>query len=149
MPNTASKAYLTSIAQATRERSRTKRLPMASQFSRRNFLPAGLKADHIEIVGDTIRIHSSSNEAEASCPRCGTTSRHVHSRYQRQPADLPAHGRNVQLALLVRRFRCRALCCPTRIFAERFPPDVTRPHTRRTVRWCATSSPRSVDDERQ
>jgi len=92
------------------------------------------QADHIEIVGDTIRIHSRSTKAAAACPRCGTFSRHVHSRYQRQPADLPAHGRKVELALLVRRFRCRALSCPARIVAERFPPDVTRPHARRTSR---------------
>lgn len=36
------------------------------------------------------------------------------------------------MVLLVRRFRCRALRCPARIFAERFPPDVARPHARGT-----------------
>ncbi len=107
---------------------------MASQFSRRDFLPAGLKADQVELVGDTVRIHSRSAKATAACPRCGTASRHVHSRYRRRPADLPAHGRKVELVLLVRRFRCRALRCPAKIFAERFPPDVTRPHARRTSR---------------
>uniref|UniRef100_UPI00389A297D transposase family protein n=1 Tax=Sedimentitalea xiamensis TaxID=3050037 RepID=UPI00389A297D len=107
---------------------------MASQFSRRDFLPAGLKADQVELVGNTVRIHSRSAKAAAACPRCGTVSRHVHSRYRRRPADLPAHGRKVELVLLVRRFRCRALRCPARIFAERFPPDVTWPHARRTSR---------------
>jgi len=38
----------------------------------------------------------------------------------------------VELVLLLRRFRCRAQRCPAKIFAERFPPDVTRPHARRT-----------------
>lgn len=98
---------------------------MASLFSRRDFLPAGLKADQVEIVGDIIRIHSRSAKAAAACPRCGTVSRHVHSRYRRRAADLPAHGRKVELILLTRRFRCRALYCPAKIFAERFPPDVT------------------------
>ena len=107
---------------------------MASQFSRRGFLPAGLKAEQVEIVGNTIRIHFRSTKSAAACPRCGTVSRHVHSRYQRRPADLPAHGRKVELVLLVRRFRCRAMRCPAGIFAERFPPDVTRPHARRTSR---------------
>lgn len=107
---------------------------MASLFSRRDFLPAGLKADQVEIVGDTIRIHSRSTKSAAACPRCNTVSRHIHSRYQRQPADLPAHGRKVELVLMVRRFRCRALWCPAKIFAERFPPDVTWPHARRTSR---------------
>ena len=62
---------------------------MASLFSRRNFLPAGLKAVQVEIVGETILIHSRSTKPAAVCPHYGTVSRHVHSRYQRQPADLP------------------------------------------------------------
>ena len=107
---------------------------MASQFSRRDFLPEGLKADQVGLVGNTVRIHSRSAKASAECPRCGTVSRHIHSKYYRRPADLPAHGRKVELVLLVRRFRCRALRCPAKIFAERFPPDVTRPHSRRTSR---------------
>lgn len=111
-----------------------RRLSMASQFSRGDFLPAGLKANQVELVGNTVRIHSRSVKATAACPRCGTASRHGHSRYRRRPADLPAHGRKVELVLLVRRFRCCALRCPARISAERFPPDVTRPHARRTSR---------------
>lgn len=107
---------------------------MASWFSRRDLLPAGLKADQVELDGNTIRVHARSSDAAATCPRCGTVSRHVHSRYQRCPADLPAHGRAVELVLLVRRFRCRAKFCPARIFAERFPPAITRPHARRTSR---------------
>lgn len=107
---------------------------MASSFSRRDFLPAGLKAEQVELVGNTIRVHSRSAKSSAACPHCGTISRHVHSRYRRRPADLPAHGRAVELVLLVRRFRCRAMRCPARIFAERFPPAVTRPHARRTSR---------------
>lgn len=38
------------------------------------------------------------------------------------------------MVLLARRFRCRALCCLAKNFAERFPPDVTRPRARRTSR---------------
>ncbi|SNT42097.1 ISL3 family transposase [Tropicimonas sediminicola] len=107
---------------------------MTSWFSRQGFLPTGLKADQVELDGNTIRVHARSSVASATCPRCGTVSRHLHSKYRRRPADLPAHGRAVQLVLLVRRFRCRATHCPTRIFAERFPPSVTRPHARRTAR---------------
>ncbi|MFV0514329.1 MAG: ISL3 family transposase [Jhaorihella sp.] len=107
---------------------------MASWFSRRDFLPAGLKADQVELDGTTIRIHAHSSDAAAVCPRCGTISRHVHSKYRRRPADLPAHGRAVELILLVRRFRCRDVRCATKIFSERFPPAVTHPHMRRTAR---------------
>jgi len=99
---------------------------MALHFSRRDFLPAGLKADQIELVENTIRIRSHSAKTAAACPHCGTISRHVHSRYRRRPADLPAHGRAVELVLLVRRFRYRAMNCSAKIFAERFSPAVTR-----------------------
>lgn len=84
-----------------------------SQLLRRDMLPAGLKADQVELLENTIRIHSRSTNAAAACPRCGTVSGHVHSRYQRRPADLPAHGRKVELVLQVRRFRCRSMCCST------------------------------------
>ncbi|WP_323811298.1 transposase family protein [Yoonia sp. 67-2] len=107
---------------------------MASWFSRKDFLPAGLKAEQVELAGNTIRVQSRSAKAAAACPRCGTVSNHVHRRYRRRPADLPAHDRKVELILLVRRFRCRAMHCPTGVFAERFPPAVTRPHARRTSR---------------
>ena len=107
---------------------------MTSWFSRRGFLPRGLKADQVELDGNTIRVHARSSDATAACPRCGTVSRHLHSKYRRRPADLPAHGRAVELVLLVRRFRCRATRCTTRIFAERFPSTVTWPHARRTSR---------------
>lgn len=49
-------------------------------------------------------------------------------------ADLPAHGRVVELVLSVRRFRCRCGLCRTRIFAERFPASITRHYARRTTR---------------
>ncbi len=107
---------------------------MGSWFSRRDFLPAGLKADQVELDGNRIRVHARSLDASATCPRCGTVSRHAHSKYWRRPADLPAHGREVELVLLVRRFRCRAVSCPTKIFSERFRPDVARTHARRTSR---------------
>ena len=107
---------------------------MSSWFSRRDFLPTGLMADQVELDGNTIRVHARSSEPAAACPRCGTISHHVHSRYRRRPADVPAHGRAVELVLRVRRFRCCAPRCPAKIFAERFSPGVTQPHMRRTSR---------------
>lgn len=107
---------------------------MTSWFPRRGFLPSGLKADQVELDGNTIRVHAHSTDMSAACPQCGTVSRQIHSRYRRRPADLSAHGRKVELVLLVRRFRCRATRCPAGIFAERFPLAVTRPHARRTSR---------------
>ncbi|MFD3189402.1 ISL3 family transposase [Sedimentitalea sp. HM32M-2] len=79
-------------------------------------------------------MHARSSDAATACPCCGTSSRHVHGRYRRRPADLPAYGRSVELVLLSRRFRCCAARCPAKIFAERFPSHVTRPYARRTSR---------------
>lgn len=107
---------------------------MSSWFSRRDFLPAGLTADQAELDGNTIRIHARSSSTAAACPHCTSISDHVHSRYRHRPADVPAHGRAVEIILQVRCFRCHAPGCPARIFAERFPPGVTRPHMRRTSR---------------
>lgn len=107
---------------------------MASGMDRRAFLPGGLKAERIELVGDTVLIHTRAKGGSAACPGCGEISRHIHSRYQRQLADLPAHGRQVRLVLNARRFRCRAAPCQTRIFVERFSSTITRPYARRTGR---------------
>nr|WP_245846917.1 transposase family protein [Paracoccus seriniphilus] len=73
-----------------------------SWFSRGDFRPAGLSAEQVELIGNTIRVHARSAKTAATCPRCDTVSRHIHSRYRRQPADLPAYGRAVELVLLVR-----------------------------------------------
>ena len=54
--------------------------------------------------------------------RCAARrSRRVHSRYIRHLGDLPWKGRIGHLDLQIRRFRCSALRCPRRIFAERLP----------------------------
>lgn len=50
---------------------------MAPWISRRDFLPAGLRAEQVELDGTTIRIHARALDAAATCPRCGTISRHV------------------------------------------------------------------------
>src|SRR5688500_9407749 len=67
------------------------------------------------------------------CPDCGRTSRAVHSRYRRRPADLPPLARAFGLDLRVRRFSCRIAACTRRTFAEHLP-ELIRPHARRTCR---------------
>jgi transposase len=69
----------------------------------------------------------------AACPRCGTPSDRIHSRYTRIIADLSDLGRPVVLRLLVRRFRCTAAGCPRAIFCERLPGFVAT-HARATDR---------------
>ncbi len=67
------------------------------------------------------------------CPDCGKTSRAVHSRYHRRPADLPSLGRAVRVTLRVRRFYCCNAVCPRRTFAERVS-QLVAPFARRTRR---------------
>lgn len=69
----------------------------------------------------------------ATCPRCGTASGRIHSRYIRTVADLPWHGVSVRLRLHARKFFCPNDGCPRRVFTERLP-RVVAPHARRTVR---------------
>jgi transposase len=53
------------------------------------------------------------------CPECHQLSARIHGHYQRTVADLPCAGRNVILALTVRKFVCPTPSCPRRIFTER------------------------------
>ena len=73
------------------------------------------------------------------CPDCGRASRAVHSRYRRQPADLPSLGRRVGISLRVRRFYCRNVKCARRTFAERLP-ELVAAHSRRTCRLAAAQA---------
>jgi transposase len=71
--------------------------------------------------------------ATARCPRCGTASDRVHSRYRRTVADLPCQDRPVALRLVVRRFRCARPDCPQTVFCERLPGLIDA-HARSTAR---------------
>ena len=107
---------------------------MMSRTERERFLPDGLTTERIEVSGTMVVVHARASSATSACPWCGQASRRQHSRYQRRLADLPAYGREVRIVLSVRRFRCRAPSCGTKIFAEHFDPSITRPHARRTSR---------------
>ncbi len=104
------------------------------RMARERLLPGGLKADGVELSGNVVVVQARAVASTASCPGCGQPSQRQHSRYRRRLADLPAHGREVWIVLVVRRFRCPTHGCGTRIFAERLPASVTRPHGRRTTR---------------
>jgi transposase len=47
---------------------------------------------------------------------------------------LPAHGRSVEINVMVRRFRCATPICPRKIFAERLGESIAVPFARRTAR---------------
>src|SRR3954454_21952391 len=80
-----------------------------------------------------LRIAAHGTRPGGRCPDCGRASRAVHSRYRRRPADLPALGRAVGVALCVRGFYCRNAACARRTFAERLP-GLLGPRARRTGR---------------
>lgn len=67
------------------------------------------------------------------CPECHRSSNSYHSKYIRTVQDLPWQGREVQLRVILRRFRCRNVRCVRKVFAERIP-DVVRSYARRTDR---------------
>jgi transposase len=64
-------------------------------------------------------------------PECHRSSNSYHSKYIGAVPDLPWQGREVQLRLILRRFRCRNVRCVRKVFAERIP-GVVRCYARRT-----------------
>ena len=77
------------------------------------------------------------DEEVGRCPECGQTSRSVHSRYHRHPADLPISTSRTTLNIEVRRLYCSNACCPRRTFAEP-ASDLVVPSARRTRRLAET-----------
>jgi len=100
-----------------------------------DFFPMpGCRVDQVALDGpNCIYISAHSSRPGARCPDCGRASRSVHSRYRRQPADLPSLGRATHACLRVRRFYCRNTTCKRRTFAEQLP-ELVAPHARRTRR---------------
>src|SRR6202034_4116447 len=83
---------------------------------------------------DSIILAVRSEAGMAECPLCGSRSRRIHSRYDRQVADLPCAGKQIRLRVITRRFVCEVPHCRRRIFAERFGDNVLPTRSRRTAR---------------
>ncbi|NTA62205.1 transposase family protein [Agrobacterium tumefaciens] len=90
-----------------------------------DLIPAGLNVESMHDATDAIVVTASAGSTDSICPRCGTVSRRVHSRYPRVIGDLPRTGRRIALHLSVRRFVYSATNCHRKIFAERFGEGVT------------------------
>jgi transposase len=93
----------------------------------------GLRLERVAVRIDSIEVHATPPRASARCPTCHRPSRSVHSRYTRSALDLPWSGLPVTLYVRARRFRCRGVGCPRRIFCERLPV-LLAPRGRRTRR---------------
>src|SRR3979411_2052748 len=87
---------------------------------RKVFVPDGFAVGSAIGDGDTTLITVRPTSRTSACPRCGTRSERIHSRYLRHATDLPLAGRPVRLVVVARRFRCDAPLCGRRIFTERF-----------------------------
>jgi hypothetical protein len=97
------------------------------------FLPhlAGVIVEEITAAAGLLLVMARARAAGAACPRCGTVSARVHSRYSRRLADAAIGGRPVEIVLAVRRFFCPAAGCRSRTFAEQVDGLTTR-HARKT-----------------
>jgi transposase len=97
-------------------------------------VPLGFVVENATYDGAATVITVRRASRSSLCPRCGTSSERIHSRYLRRVADLPLAGRPVRLVVVARRFRCGANLCGRRIFTERFEDGVLAPWGRRTGR---------------
>ncbi len=101
----------------------------------RTLLPATgiLRLENMEATGDGIIVIASTTQSNVSCTKCGQTTCHLHSRYQRTVADLPWQGIAVKFRLNVRKFFCDNGECERRIFTEPLP-QILVPYARKTIR---------------
>jgi transposase len=106
---------------------------MGMDFSSLFALPDGLEVAETSLTGQVLTLFLVATAATAICPLCGHASQHRRSSYTRHVADVPSAGRQVQLILRVRKFRCDTTDCPRRVFAERLTPFI-EPWARMTKR---------------
>jgi transposase len=83
--------------------------------------PAGVTIESVHPSVHELIIHVACCHPTMVCPECHQSSARIHGRYRRTVADLPCAGRNVILALTVRKFVCGTPTCPRKIFTERLP----------------------------
>jgi transposase len=81
----------------------------------------GCTIDHMTVQDSLLQVTAHADARSAVCPTCQHAVDRVHSRYQRQPHDLPVSTLTVRVCLTVRRFFCLNAACPRRTFAEQFP----------------------------
>jgi len=101
---------------------------------------AGVVVDQIDVEDGTLRIRARPHSAIAVCPGCDTVSASVHSRYERQIADMPAGGQPVRIMLRVRRFFCRNGNCRRRTFVEQVQGLASRRRRRSSLLCGALTS---------
>ncbi len=96
-------------------------------------LPEGMFISQIQERETSLLIEVIATQETVCCPLCSQASSSVHSHYHRTVADVPCGGRQIQLALTVRKFFCRNLLCARKVFTERLP-TLVEPWARMTIR---------------
>jgi transposase len=92
---------------------------------------ADVVLERVERCVAGLRLWARARTRSAACPRCGSKSGRVHSRYLRRLDDVALAGAPVEVRLRVRRLFCGASACPARTFAEQIP-GLTSRHARRS-----------------
>jgi transposase len=87
-------------------------------------LPEGMLIDQVQITETGLHIAVVATHPTSRCPLCSKESSSIHSSYRRSLRDVSCGGRQVQLALTVRKFFCRNALCPRKVFTERMPQFV-------------------------
>jgi transposase len=98
--------------------------------------PVGVAIESVHPSVHELIIHVACCHPTMACPECHQPSVRIHGRYRRTVADLPCAGRNVILALTVRKFVCGTPTCPRKIFTERVP-GLVESYGRMTTRLLA------------
>src|SRR5437588_9298595 len=92
-----------------------------------------MEIDQIQITETRLEVSVISTLPQSCCPLCLQPSFHIHSHYHRTLKDAPCVGRQLQLALTVRKFFCRNLACSRKVFTERIA-ELVEPWARMTTR---------------
>ena len=87
---------------------------------------AGVIVEEVTAAAGLLLVTARARAPEAACPKCGTVSGRVHSRYSRTLADAAIGGRQAVIVLVVRRFFCLAPGCASKTFAEQVDGLTTR-----------------------
>jgi transposase len=98
---------------------------------------AGVIVEEVAVAAGLMLVTARARAVAAACPKCGSASGRVHSRYSRRLADAAIGGRRVEIRLAVRRFFCPAPGCERRIFAEQVE-GLTSRYARKTPLLTAT-----------
>jgi transposase len=104
---------------------------------------SGVVTESIEVDAGRVRLLVREAGGPAACPRCGSLSDRVHSRYLRWLRDLPVGGRDVTIRLAARRLFCPGPDCAAVTFAAQVQ-GLTCRYARRTPPLAAALAAQAV-----